>query len=94
VVKEVAYVTDIRHFADVSRRRTEAYMGMALAARTFLTVTQPAFPGMLVEIEPPFRPLLQGDGRSLLVSATIRSSCEFCSSAVLFLLLRPFKRRQ
>ena len=85
-------MTDIRHFADVSRRRTEAYMGMTLAAHTFLTVTQPAFPGMLVEIEPLFRPLLQGDG--LLVSATIRSSCEFCSSAVLFLLLRPFNRRQ
>jgi len=35
VVKEVAYVTDIRHFADVNRRRTEAYMGMTLAAHTF-----------------------------------------------------------
>lgn len=51
VVKQVTYVTDIRHFADVSRCRAEAYAGMTLPAHTFLTVTQLAFPGMLVEID-------------------------------------------
>jgi 2-iminobutanoate/2-iminopropanoate deaminase len=51
VVKQVTYVTDIRFFADVSRCRAEAYAGATLPAHTFVTVTQLAFPGMLVEID-------------------------------------------
>lgn len=51
VVKQVTYVTDIRFFEDVSKCRKEAYAGLPLPAHTFLTVTQLAFPGMLVEID-------------------------------------------
>lgn len=51
VVKQVTYVTDIRFFEEVSKCRREAYAGLPLPAHTFLTVTQLAFPGMLVEID-------------------------------------------
>jgi 2-iminobutanoate/2-iminopropanoate deaminase len=51
VVKQVTYVTDIRFFEDVSKCRKEAYAGLPLPVHTFLTVTQLAFPGMLVEID-------------------------------------------
>lgn len=51
VVKQVTYVTDVRFFSDVSQFRSEAYKGLSLPAHTFLTVTQLAWPGMLVEID-------------------------------------------
>jgi enamine deaminase RidA (YjgF/YER057c/UK114 family) len=51
VVKQVTYVTDIRHWKDASQIRSEAYGDAPLPAHTFLNVNQLAFPGMLVEID-------------------------------------------
>jgi enamine deaminase RidA (YjgF/YER057c/UK114 family) len=49
VVKQVTYVTDIRHSKDSSAVRAEAYGGGPLPAHTMLNVTQLAWPAMLVE---------------------------------------------
>ena len=51
VVKQVTYVTDVRYWKDASSIRAEYYAGAPLPVHTFLTVTQLAFPGMLVEID-------------------------------------------
>jgi enamine deaminase RidA (YjgF/YER057c/UK114 family) len=51
VVKQVTYVTDIRHGRDSTAIRAEAYGDAPLPAHTMLNVTQLAWPGMLVEIE-------------------------------------------
>jgi enamine deaminase RidA (YjgF/YER057c/UK114 family) len=51
VVKQVTYVTDIRHSKDSSAVRAEAYGGGPLPAHTMLNVTQLAWPTMLVEID-------------------------------------------
>ncbi|HZD88580.1 MAG TPA: RidA family protein [Pseudolabrys sp.] len=50
VVKQVTYVTDIRHQKQAGDCRREAY-GDALPAHTFLNVNQLAWPGMLVELD-------------------------------------------
>jgi len=51
VVKQVTYVTDIRHGRESTAIRAEAYGDAPLPAHTFLNVTQLAWPGMLVEID-------------------------------------------
>ena len=51
VVKQVTYVTDIRHGQDSTAIRAEAYGDAPLPAHTMLNVTQLAWPGMLVEID-------------------------------------------
>ena len=50
VVKQVTYVTDIRHQKQASDCRREAY-GETLPAHTFLNVSQLAWPDMLVELD-------------------------------------------
>lgn len=50
VVKQVTYVTDIRHQKQASDCRREAY-GDTLPAHTFLNVNQLAWPDMLVELD-------------------------------------------
>ena len=50
VVKQVTYVTDIRHQKQAGDCRREAY-GDALPAHTFLNVSQLAWPDMLVELD-------------------------------------------
>jgi len=51
VVKQVTYVTDIRHGRESTAIRAEAYGDAPLPTHTFLNVTQLAWPGMLVEID-------------------------------------------
>lgn len=51
VVKQVTYVTDIRHGKEASALRAEAYGDAPLPAHTMLNVTQLAWPAMLVEID-------------------------------------------
>lgn len=51
VVKQVTYVTDIRHQGAAGECRREAYGDAPLPAHTFLNVTQLAWPGMLVELD-------------------------------------------
>lgn len=51
VVKQVTYVTDVRYWQQASAIRAEHYAGAQLPVHTFLTVSQLAFPGMLVEID-------------------------------------------
>jgi enamine deaminase RidA (YjgF/YER057c/UK114 family) len=52
VVKIVAYLTDVRDRPHYSKCREEALAGVeALPAHTFLTVSNLAWPGMLVEID-------------------------------------------
>jgi len=51
VVKQVTYVTDVRFQREAGECRREAYGDAPLPAHTFLTVSQLAWPGMLVEIE-------------------------------------------
>jgi enamine deaminase RidA (YjgF/YER057c/UK114 family) len=52
VVKIVAYLVDVRDRADYGKCRAEALAGVeALPAHTFLTVSNLAWPGMLVEID-------------------------------------------
>lgn len=51
VVKMVTYVTDIRNFQTYNQIRVEAFGSAPLPAHTFLTISQLAWPGMLVEID-------------------------------------------
>lgn len=51
VVKQTTYVTDVRFQPLAGQCRTEAYKGLHLPAHTFLTVSQLAWPGMLVELD-------------------------------------------
>jgi len=52
VIKIVAYLTDVRDRPHYSKCREEALAGVpALPAHTFLTVSNLAWPGMLVEID-------------------------------------------
>jgi len=51
VVKQVTYVTDVRFQSDAGRCRSEAYGENPLPAHTFLTVSQLAWPSMLVELD-------------------------------------------
>ena len=47
----VKQVTDVRFQPDAGRCRTEAYGDHPLPAHTFLTVSQFAWPAMLVELD-------------------------------------------
>ena len=51
VVKQVTYVTDVRHQREAGECRREAYGDAPLPAHTFLNVNQLAWPDMLVEID-------------------------------------------
>lgn len=51
VVKMVTYMTDVRYQADYGRCRVEAFGDNPLPAHTLLTVSQLAWPGMMVEID-------------------------------------------
>lgn len=52
VVKIVAYLTDVRNRSDYGKCRAEALAGIeALPAHTFVTVSNLAWPGMLVEVD-------------------------------------------
>jgi enamine deaminase RidA (YjgF/YER057c/UK114 family) len=51
VVKQTTYVTDVRFQPLAGQCRTQAYQGLELPAHTFLTVSQLAWPGMLVELD-------------------------------------------
>lgn len=51
IVKQTTYVTDVRFQSLAGQCRTEAYSGLQLPAHTFLTVSQLAWPAMLVELD-------------------------------------------
>ncbi|HMB46673.1 MAG TPA: RidA family protein [Afifellaceae bacterium] len=51
VVKQTTYVTDVRFQPTAGKCRSEAYEGLQLPAHTFLTVSQLAWPHMLVEFD-------------------------------------------
>lgn len=51
VVKQVTYVTDVRFQRAAGEHRSAAYAGGPLPAHTFLTVSQLAWPNMLVELD-------------------------------------------
>lgn len=51
VVKQVTYVTDIRHQKQAGECRRAAYGNAPLPAHTFLNINQLAWPDMLVEID-------------------------------------------
>jgi 2-iminobutanoate/2-iminopropanoate deaminase len=51
VVKQVTYVTDVRYQRAAGEIRSETYAGGLLPAHTFLTVSQLAWPSMLVELD-------------------------------------------
>lgn len=51
VVKQTTYVTDVRFQPKAGECRSEAYSGLPLPAHTFLTVSQLAWPHMLVELD-------------------------------------------
>ena len=51
VVKMVTYMTDVRYQPDYGKCRVEEFGGNALPAHTLLTISQLAWPGMLVEID-------------------------------------------
>ena len=51
VVKMVTYMTDVRYQADYGKCRVEEFGNNPLPAHTLLTISQLAWPGMLVEID-------------------------------------------
>lgn len=51
VVKMVTYLTDVRHQPDYGRCRVEQFGNNPLPAHTLLTISQLAWPGMIVEID-------------------------------------------
>jgi 2-iminobutanoate/2-iminopropanoate deaminase len=51
VVKQVTYVTDARYRPEATKIRSGFYEGAPLPVHTFLTVSQLAFPGMLIEVD-------------------------------------------
>jgi 2-iminobutanoate/2-iminopropanoate deaminase len=51
VVKQVTYVTDVRYQRAAGEIRSEAYASGPLPAHTFVTVSQLAWPNMLVELD-------------------------------------------
>ncbi len=51
VAKMVTYLTDVRFQPDYGKCRVEAFGNNALPAHTLLTISQLAWPGMLVEID-------------------------------------------
>jgi len=51
VVKMVSYMTDVRYQPDYGKCRIEAFGEAPLPAHTLLTISQLAWPGMMVEID-------------------------------------------
>ena len=51
VAKMVSYLTDVRYQPDYGKCRVEAFGDNPLPAHTLLTISQLAWPGMLVEID-------------------------------------------
>src|SRR5215510_13929352 len=51
VAKMVTYLTDVRHQPDYGKCRVEAFGSHPLPAHTLLTISQLAWPGMIVEID-------------------------------------------
>jgi enamine deaminase RidA (YjgF/YER057c/UK114 family) len=51
VAKMVTYLTDVRNQPDYGKCRVEAFGSHPLPAHTLLTITQLAWPGMIVEID-------------------------------------------
>jgi enamine deaminase RidA (YjgF/YER057c/UK114 family) len=51
VVKMVTYMTDVRYQPDYGKCRLEAFGNNSLPAHTLLTISQLAWPGMMVEID-------------------------------------------
>jgi 2-iminobutanoate/2-iminopropanoate deaminase len=51
VVKMVSYLTDVRNQADYGKCRVEAFGSYPLPAHTLLTISQLAWPGMILEID-------------------------------------------
>ena len=51
VAKMVTYVTDMRYQADYGKCRVEEFGSNPLPAHTLLTISQLAWPGMMVEID-------------------------------------------
>jgi 2-iminobutanoate/2-iminopropanoate deaminase len=50
-VKMVSYLTDVRYQADFGKCRQEAFGTMPMPAHTLLTISQLAWPGMMVEVD-------------------------------------------
>jgi len=51
IVKTTIYMTDIRHFAEWGKCRSQAIQGAEVPASTLLNVTQLAWPDMMIEID-------------------------------------------
>jgi enamine deaminase RidA (YjgF/YER057c/UK114 family) len=51
IVKMVTYMTDVRYQPDFGRCRQETFGATPMPAHTLLTISQLAWPGMLVEID-------------------------------------------
>jgi enamine deaminase RidA (YjgF/YER057c/UK114 family) len=51
VVKMVSYLTDVRNQPDYGKCRVEAFGSYPLPAHTLLTISQLAWPGMILEID-------------------------------------------
>jgi len=51
VAKMVSYLTDVRYQPDYGKCRVEAFGNHPLPAHTLLTISQLAWPGMIVEID-------------------------------------------
>jgi 2-iminobutanoate/2-iminopropanoate deaminase len=51
IVKSTIYMTDIRHFAEWGKCRSQALEGADVPASTLLNVTQLAWPDMAIEID-------------------------------------------
>jgi 2-iminobutanoate/2-iminopropanoate deaminase len=51
VVKMVTYMTDVRYQVDYGRCRQETFGATPMPAHTLLTISQLAWPGMMVEID-------------------------------------------
>ena len=51
VVKMVSYLTDVRNQPDYGKCRVEAFGSSPLPAHTLLTISQLAWPGMILEID-------------------------------------------
>jgi enamine deaminase RidA (YjgF/YER057c/UK114 family) len=47
----VTYITDVRYQPDYGKCRVEAFGNHPLPAHTLLTISQLAWPGMIVEID-------------------------------------------
>jgi 2-iminobutanoate/2-iminopropanoate deaminase len=51
VAKMVSYLTDVRYQPDYGKCRVEAFGNNPLPAHTLLTISQLAWPGMIVEVD-------------------------------------------